>query len=118
MHATQSQNGTIVIVNSDSMGSGDESLGRALIHKYLFHLAAVENKPDAIIFYNGAVRLLSAESQSLESLRQLEQAGVELMACTTCLEFFALIEGRAIGMATDMRTIVQRTLGATKTVTI
>src|SRR5215208_5492244 len=89
--------GTVVIVNGESMGYGDDVLGAKLVASFLRTLGAVDPKPEALVFYNAAVKLLGRDSGSLEALRALDDAGVDLLACVTCLEFFELTESIAVG---------------------
>jgi selenium metabolism protein YedF len=110
--------GTVFVVNADEMGRGDSGLGAKLLSTFLHTLATLSPKPDAIAFYNSAVRLLGAGSTSLEALRQLEDAGVDLLACVTCLEFFELTGMIEVGQVSNMREIVQRTMAAAKVITI
>jgi selenium metabolism protein YedF len=110
--------GTLVIMNGESMGRGDDALGAKLTGSFLRTLATVDPKPDAIVFYNAAVRLLAVGSPHLEPLEQLDEAGVDLLACVTCLEFYALTDRLALGEVSNMREIVQRTMAAAKVVTI
>lgn len=112
------QGGTVVIVNAEQMGRGDDGLGAKLLATFLRTLTGVEPKPEAIVFYNAAVKLLGPGSASLDALRQLDEAGVDLLACVTCLEFFELTKTIAVGHVSNMREIVQRTLGADKVVTV
>ncbi len=109
---------TVVIVSGESMGRGDDALGAKLLGSYLRTLAATDPKPDAIVLYNAAVKLLAPGSAHLEALGQLEDAGVDLLACVTCLEFFALTDSLARGSVSNMREIVQRTMAASKVVTV
>jgi selenium metabolism protein YedF len=110
--------GTVYILHAATLGRGDDALGAKLTGSFLRTLATVEEKPDAIVFYNAAVRLLAPESPHLEPLRALNDAGVDLLACVTCLEHFALTQRLAVGTVSNMREIVQRTMGATKVVTV
>lgn len=110
--------GTVVVLNADSMGRGDDALGAKLVGSFLRTLTTVDPKPEAIVFYNGAVKLLGPGSALLEPLRQLEDAGVDLLACLTCLEFHALTGKIAVGHVSNMREIVQRTMAAAKVITI
>ena len=84
---------------------------------FLRTLAASENRPDAIIFYNAAVRLLAPASLHLEPLRQLEEAGVDLLACITCLDFYSLTSQIAVGHVSNMREILKRLMAAEKVIT-
>lgn len=110
--------GTVVIVNAEQMGRGDDVLGAKLLGNFLRTLASLEQKPDAIVFYNTAVRLLGSGSASLDVLRQIEDAGVDLLACVTCLEFCKLTDALQVGRVSNMREIVQRTMAAAKVVTV
>ena len=109
---------TVIMINSEQMGHGDDQLGAKLLHKLLFTLASLDDKPGAVIFYNGAVRLLLPDSACLDSLRQLEQTEVDLLACVTCLEFYDLIGKIAVGEVSNMREITQRCLRAAKVITV
>jgi len=42
---------------------------------------------------------------------------VDLLACVTCLEYFELIGGIAVGTVSNMREIVRRTMAAAKVIT-
>jgi selenium metabolism protein YedF len=109
---------TVVIVNAEAMGRGDDGLGAKLLGNYLRTLAGLEEKPDAIVLYNAAVRLLGPGSASLEALRALDDAGVDLLACVTCLEFYELTGKLAVGQVSNMREIAQRTMAARKVITV
>jgi selenium metabolism protein YedF len=110
--------GTMVILNAEFMGRGDDVLGAKLMGSFLRTLATLEPKPEAVVFYNGAVKLLGPGSTNLEALRQLDEAGVDLLACVTCLEFLELTAKMEVGQVSSMREIVQRTLCATKVLAI
>ena len=117
MQATKAS-ARVIIVNADHMGRGDEELGAKLLANFLRTLAAIDPKPDAIVFYNSAVKVLGPASASVESLKQLEDAGVDLLACITCLEFFALTEKIQVGHVSNMREIGQLLMAAEKVVTL
>jgi selenium metabolism protein YedF len=109
---------TVIVVRSESMGEGDAGLGAKLLGNFLRTLPAVEPRPAAIIFYNAGVKLLGQGSPHVEALRELDEAGVELLACVTCLEHFSLRERMAVGQVSNMREIAMRLMRADKTVTI
>ena len=110
--------GTVVAIHATTMGRGDDALGAKLMGSWLRTLATLEDKPDAIVFTHGGVRLLAPDSPHLEALRALDAAGVDLLACVTCLEFYALTGKIAVGAVSNMREIAQRTLAASKVVTV
>ena len=78
----------------------------------------VDPEPDAIVFYNAAVKLLGPGSASIDALKQLDDAGVDLLACVTCLEFLGLTRQLQVGRVSNMREIVQRTMEAGKVWTL
>ena len=46
-------------------------------------------------------------SESLEDLRTLEEQGVEIMTCGTCLDYYGIKDKLAIGGVTNMYSIVE-----------
>lgn len=98
----------IVVISSEYMGEGDPKLGRALMKSYLYALTCQEELPDAVIFYNGGVKLTCGEGEVLEDLRSLEAQGVELLSCGTCLNFYGLTEKLQVGSVTNMYVIAEK----------
>jgi selenium metabolism protein YedF len=117
MAESKALGGTVIILHAETLGRGDDALGAKLMGSYLRTLLAVEPHPDAIVLYNAAVRLLAPGSPHLEALRALDDAGVDLLACVTCLELYDLTKALAVGTVSNMREIVQRTAAAAKVVT-
>ena len=110
--------GVVVAINGETMGRGNDKFGATLMGSYLRTLLTVDGKLDAIVFYNAAVRQLAPASPHLEALKLLDAAGVDLLACVTCLEFHSLTDQLVVGAVSNMREIVQRTMGASKVVTV
>lgn len=108
----------VFIINSESMGQGDEVLGAKLLGNFFRTLLGLESKPESIVFYNAAVKALGPESPHLDALKALEDAGIDLLACVTCLEFFHLTEKLAVGMVSNMREITQCLMAADRTITV
>lgn len=108
----------VIIINSDTMGNGDEGLGHKLMGAYLKKLWGGPNKPEIIIMYNTGVRLLSKEGGYLEALVGLEEAGVEILACGTCLDHYDLRSSIGAGHVSNMEEIVATMSKADKVITI
>jgi len=106
----------VVQVTSSTMGGGDDELGVLLMRSFLKTQAQLERGPDAIIFYNDGVKLCCEGSLLLDDLRSLEAAGIEIIACGTCLNFFELAESLRVGRVTDMLEIASRLADAGSTV--
>jgi selenium metabolism protein YedF len=91
-----------IVIQAETLGKGDDRLGSLLMANFLRLLGECEDKPVRIIFWNGGVRLLCQGSEVLEHVKRIEKAGVEILACTTCLEYFNLMDQLAIGKPTTM----------------
>jgi selenium metabolism protein YedF len=109
---------TVVVVNGEAMGTGDEALGRKLLGTFLRTLGDLEQKPGAIVFYNAGVKLLAEGTPLLAELQALDDAGVDLLGCGTCLDHFGLVERVVVGEVSTMRAIAGRLLGAKSVVTV
>ena len=99
--------GTVVAVGSDRMGEGSEELGRILIKSFIFALTQLDDLPDKILFYNGGAKLTVEGSESLEDLKTLEEQGVDIQTCGTCLDYYGIKDKLAIGGVTNMYSIVE-----------
>ena len=98
---------TVVAVTADHMGDGNEELGKVLIKGFLFAQTQLETLPDTILFYNGGAKLTCEGSDSIEDLKKLEEAGVQILTCGTCLNYYGLTEKLKVGGVTNMYVIAQ-----------
>ena len=112
----KAENSFIVVVDSNVMGHGDEKLCNILIIGFIYSLTCLEVLPKAVIFYNSGVKLVVEGSEVLEDLQTLAKAGVEIVACGTCLEFYQLKEKLSVGKIVNMLDIVERQTKAVKVV--
>ncbi|WP_319481634.1 DsrE family protein [uncultured Draconibacterium sp.] len=97
---------TLIQITHNGMGSGNEELGQLLVINYLTLLCEEEEVPKVITFYNEGVKLICSGSESLEPLKQLDEKGVKLVACKTCLHHFQLLEKVEVGIAGTMVDIL------------
>jgi selenium metabolism protein YedF len=104
----QPQGRTVVYVAADTMGTGNDELGRILLKNFLFTLNELLIPPDAILFVNSGVKLTATGSEVIEALEKLACNGVDIASCGLCLEFFGLKEQLRIGRATNMLDIVEQ----------
>jgi selenium metabolism protein YedF len=102
----------VFLIQSEGLGRGDEQLGSMLMANFLRLLGDSEDKPGSMIFWNTGVRLLCEGSPVLHRLKLLEEQGVELLACTTCLEHFELADKLAVGKPTNMMKSIQSMLSS------
>ncbi|MGD9254046.1 MAG: sulfurtransferase-like selenium metabolism protein YedF [Holophagae bacterium] len=95
----------VVQITARTMGSGDDELGALLLRSFLKTQIELERHPDAVIFYNEGVTLCCTGSPLVEDVRSLEEAGIDVIACGTCLNFFGLSDHLEVGRVTDMLEI-------------
>ncbi len=106
--ATPTNSGPFVIVIAeDKMGRGNDELGYVLIKAFLHTIAAQAQKPEVMIFYNTGVKLTVQGSEVLEDLQQMENEGVQLLVCGTCLSYFEIKDKLAVGNVSNMYDIAQ-----------
>lgn len=53
----QKKETTVVVISSEKMGEGDETLGKMLMKSFLYALTQLDKLPDTILFYNGGAHL-------------------------------------------------------------
>lgn len=106
----------VVVLSSDKMGEGDEELGKVLIKGFIYAITQLDKYPKAVLLYNGGVKLSSEGSDSIEDLKVLEEHGVEILSCGTCLNFYNLQDKLQVGKVTNMYSIVEELAGATNVI--
>lgn len=108
----------IVVISSQFAGTGNDELGAALMKSFIYTLTEADTLPTCILFYNGGVRLTTNGSGVLEDLNRLADAGVDILSCGTCLNYYGLTEALAVGQVTNMYEIFERQKNAGKIVRI
>ena len=106
----------IYVISSDSMGRGSDQLGWALLQTYVQTIKDVEPLPNKIVLYNAGVKLVATPSGALDALRRLQEMGVEILACGTCLDFFQLKSALQVGQISNMHEIMSTMSEADKIV--
>ncbi len=96
-----------ILIQSEGLGTGDEKLGKLLMANFLRLLAEREGKPKTMNFWNTGVKLVCEGSKVLSHIQKLEDAGVEILACTTCLEYFDLVGKLSVGKPTTMMKSIE-----------
>ncbi len=108
---------TVVIINSERMGDGDPVLGARILQTFFNKGLAVKGL-DAIIFYNAAVKLLAEGSEYLPALAALQDNGIEIVACGTCIDHFNLRDKIRVGEIGSMDGIISTINDAAKAITL
>jgi selenium metabolism protein YedF len=116
--ASPEQSRDVVFITTDRLGTGDRQLGEILMKAFLNTLWDASPKPSRILFLNDGVRLTTEGSEVLDSLRLLEEAGVEIFSCGTCLEYYQLKDKLKVGLTTNMYDTVDSLLSASKVIKV
>lgn len=107
-----------LVIEGQHLGLGDDDLGAQLMGSFLRKLWQIDNKPARIIFYNSGVKLLAEGSPVLDALHGLSAAGVDLIACGTCVTYFGIKDKVAVGRISDMTEIATELMVSPSVVTI
>lgn len=107
-----------ILIMTDSIGRGEAELGRKLMGKFLAELSVSDTKPSAIMFANEGVRLVCEGSDVLDDLQLLEEDGVMIRACGTCLDHLGITEELRIGGIGTVTEMVGAILADDEVVTI
>ena len=105
---------TVVAIDADTMGRGNDELGNVLIKSFIYVVSQLKELPKAMVLYNGGAKLCTEGSECLEDLKNMEEHGVEILACGTCLSFFDMKEKIAVGKISNMYDIVDTLNNAEK----
>jgi selenium metabolism protein YedF len=105
--ASQSDLGRVYVISSDEMGSGPRELGEILIKAFVNTIKEVQPLPSKIIFYNSGILLTAEGSPLVDSLAELEAAGVEILVCGTCVNYFKKQDLVRVGTISNMFAIME-----------
>lgn len=106
----------VALISSDHFGSGDEQFSKTLMRNYIFALTEVEAKPATMLFVNSGAFFTCEGSPVLDSLQALAEAGVEILTCGACVDFYSL--KLVVGQVTNMYVIAEKLLAAGQVVRV
>lgn len=115
---TNPQSNTVILVTRNGMGQAEPELQAKLISTYFKLLDENNILPAAICFYTDGVKLAVEDSPVLESLRSLESKKVRLILCSTCLNYFNLVDKVKVGIVGGMTDIIEAQMKAEKVISI
>ena len=107
---------TVIIVRNFGMGSSDQPLQTKLFGKYLQLITEGGLLPNSICFFTDGVNCVTADSPVLAELKTLEEEGVRLIVCNTCLQYLG-VEAE-VGIVGGMTDIIEAQFAADKVITL
>ncbi len=108
----------VIFIATDEMGVGSRELGKMLMRNFIYTLTKRDILPRAIVFMNSGVKLSVIDSPVAEELEVLEQNGVQILVCGTCLDYYNLKEKHKAGLVSNMYDISDMLLEAGRVVSI
>jgi selenium metabolism protein YedF len=96
----------MVMIATDRMGYGDDTLGKLLLINFIKTLAEMGDELWRLVFVNNGVKLTIGGSEVLDVLKGYEKEGLTILACGTCLNHFNLLDKKEVGVTTNMLDIV------------
>lgn len=96
----------LAFIDGETMGRGNDELGTILMKSFLYTLNEMKPAPWRIIFINTGVKLVSEDSPMINILKDLENTGVEIISCGTCVDYFRLKDKIGVGRVSNMFEIV------------
>ena len=116
--AFSNRSGTTVFINKDRIGHGSDELGHNLIKAFIATIKDLSVQPRTICFMNSGVKLTVNGTDTVPYLKDLEEKGVELLVCGTCLNYFNIKEQLGAGKISNMYDISETMLKSSKVITI
>jgi selenium metabolism protein YedF len=99
------------------MGSGPDELGAILMKAFINTIREVTPLPSKLIFYNSGILLTAEGSPLVASIRELESAGVEVLVCGTCVNYYDKKDEIRVGTISNMYTILESLTAAGRIIT-
>ena len=97
----------LFFAKSDVMGQGDSQLGQILLRAFVNSLKEAALLPKAILLYNSGIKIALTGTDTAASLQELEEKGVAIIACGTCVDYYEVKNQLAVGMISNMFTLTR-----------
>ncbi len=110
--------GTTLFINKERIGHGSDELGANLMKVFIATIKELSVQPRTICFMNSGVTLATEGAPTVPYLKELEERGIELLVCGTCLSYFNLKERLAVGRISNMYDISETMLKSSKVITV
>jgi selenium metabolism protein YedF len=90
-----------ILVGAETLGRGNDDLGRILMQALLETMAVAERVPRFLVLVNGGVKLACEEDDLVAALGKVAGRGTEILCCGTCLSFFGLTDRLRVGRVSN-----------------
>ena len=91
----------------NKFGIAKDELGMKLTKGFLETVLEVDPLPDKIIFYHEGAKLVTEGSPVVEIIKKIEEIGVEILICGSCLEYYGIVDKVQVGIISNAYTLLQ-----------
>jgi len=106
----------VVMLAKNRLGEGSAELGEALAGAMINTLKSMDSLPEKIIVMNSGIDFVVKGSIVLKDLKELEQSGVDIIVCGTCLDYFGKMDELEVGRVSNMYDILNSMLDVAKVI--
>jgi len=95
-----------MIIGTDTLGK-EEELGKILMKGFIETMKVTKELPHTIFFLNAGVKLTTVNEETVSILKEIEDFGVEIFSCGTCLKYYNLEDELKVGYRGTTNHIVE-----------
>ncbi len=114
---TDARKDILMVVATDQLGK-EEELGRMLMKGFFETMKVTKEVPHTIFFLNSGVKLTTLNDELVPVLKEIEQMGVEIFSCGTCLKYYGLESSLKVGYRGTTNNVIDGMAEREKTVWI
>ncbi|HEY2420722.1 MAG TPA: DsrE family protein [Neobacillus sp.] len=97
----------VILVSSKQLGSGDQQLGETILETYFTLLKQQDELPIAVFCMNSGVLTMTGDSFISVHLKEMEEKGVKILACKTCVDHYGIEEQLTVGKVSGMAHFIE-----------
>ncbi len=109
---------TVLLFTRNGLGEAPDELQQKLAAKFLQLNLNANALPAKILFYTDGVKLACEGSPVINELKAMQDRGVELILCSTCLDYFGLRDKVQVGIVGGMPDIIEALSAAGKVLSL
>ncbi|MFC7373567.1 DsrE family protein [Fictibacillus iocasae] len=97
----------VILVTSDVFGKGETELGETVMETFFTVLKQQLELPVAVFFMNRGVFCLTNQSMTSLHAKELQEKGVSVYACKTCVDYYGVENELTAGEISSMGHFVE-----------
>ena len=95
----------VVFIPSTFFGEGADELGIILMRSFVKTIKQLDPLLECIVFANSGVRLTTEGSDLVADIKELDDLGVQILSCGTCIDYYHLKGKLQVGYESNMYEI-------------